>query len=263
MVRARSDSDCYRRVLRRCDYFIGWSGVAVRAACRMGLDGSARHQRGPPVGVDTATFHPADADGEASPARRDRTSRGHGSVSCRVRRTGSSRRRASATGGCTGQSAVKGPSVFGSLCSATARCADSSRRRGARALALDSISRRDQAGVARFMRGLDALVLPSRSTSLGEEQFGLVLAEAMACDLPVIGSSCGAIPEVVGAAGRIFPEGDIPALAAALAGIAHDQRAGAAASAHSRQRAASMYSSAAIAASIMGTIQRASVRAQS
>ena len=54
--------------------------------------------------------------------------------------------------------------------------------------------------------------------SLGEA-FGLVLAEAMACGTPVVGSNAGGIPEVLGDrddVGRLF-EGDEPeALAAAL-----------------------------------------------
>jgi glycosyltransferase involved in cell wall biosynthesis len=39
-----------------------------------------------------------------------------------------------------------------------------------------------------------------------------VLVEAMACGVAVIGSDCGEIPQVIGAAGLIFPEDDIVAL---------------------------------------------------
>jgi len=55
---------------------------------------------------------------------------------------------------------------------------------------------------------LDVLVLPSRTTPVWKEQFGRVLVEAMACGIPVIGSDSGAIPEVIGKAGLIFPEGN-------------------------------------------------------
>ncbi len=38
----------------------------------------------------------------------------------------------------------------------------------------------------------------------------------MSCAIPVVGSSSGEIPKVVGDTGLIYPEGDVPALAAAL-----------------------------------------------
>src|SRR5262249_43785558 len=46
--------------------------------------------------------------------------------------------------------------------------------------------------------------------------FGRVLIEAMACNVPVLGSDSGEIPNVIGDAGLVVPEGDAPALAAAL-----------------------------------------------
>jgi glycosyltransferase involved in cell wall biosynthesis len=72
------------------------------------------------------------------------------------------------------------------------------------------------AQVATLLQGIDALVLPSRSTPVWKEQFGRVLIEAMACRVPVIGSDSGAIPEVIGDVGLIFPEGDASALARCL-----------------------------------------------
>jgi glycosyltransferase involved in cell wall biosynthesis len=62
----------------------------------------------------------------------------------------------------------------------------------------------------------DAFVLPSRSAPGWVEQFGHVLAWAMAAGLPVVASRCGAVPEVVGGAGLLTPEDDAPAIAAAL-----------------------------------------------
>ncbi len=73
-----------------------------------------------------------------------------------------------------------------------------------------------------FYRGLDALVLPSRSQANWVEQFGRVLIEAMACGVPVIGSDCGEIPQVVGDAGLIFPEGDVGALHERLVRLRRD-----------------------------------------
>jgi glycosyltransferase involved in cell wall biosynthesis len=72
----------------------------------------------------------------------------------------------------------------------------------------------------RFYRALNCLVLPSRTTVTWKEQFGGVLADAMAVGVPVIGSSSGAIPEVIGSAGLIFPEGDADALAYCLKRLA-------------------------------------------
>jgi len=67
--------------------------------------------------------------------------------------------------------------------------------------------------VANYLNCMDCLVLPSRTVPNGwREQFGLVLAQAMACGVPVIGSDSGAIPEVIADAGLIFPEGNITAL---------------------------------------------------
>jgi glycosyltransferase involved in cell wall biosynthesis len=66
------------------------------------------------------------------------------------------------------------------------------------------------------MSMLDVLVLPSRTTSIWKEQFGRVLAEAMACGVPVIGSISGAIPEVIGDAGMVFTEDDSHSLAHAI-----------------------------------------------
>jgi glycosyltransferase involved in cell wall biosynthesis len=67
-----------------------------------------------------------------------------------------------------------------------------------------------------YFAQLDCLVLPSRTRPNWKEQFGRVLIEAMACGVPVIGSTCGELPNVIGDAGLIFPEGDADALAARL-----------------------------------------------
>jgi glycosyltransferase involved in cell wall biosynthesis len=63
---------------------------------------------------------------------------------------------------------------------------------------------------------MDLLVLPTQTTKRVREQFGRVIIEAMASGVPVIGSTCGAIPEVIGDAGLVVPEGDAEALAAAI-----------------------------------------------
>jgi len=63
-----------------------------------------------------------------------------------------------------------------------------------------------------LLHTFDVLVLPSRTTSHWKEQFGRVLIEAMSSGIPVIGSSCGEIPNVIGDAGFVFEQNDLFAL---------------------------------------------------
>jgi len=70
--------------------------------------------------------------------------------------------------------------------------------------------------VADYLCCMDMLVLPSETAAFWKEQFGHVLIEAMACEVPVIGSSSGAIPDVIGDAGLIFREGNSRELARAI-----------------------------------------------
>jgi glycosyltransferase involved in cell wall biosynthesis len=67
-----------------------------------------------------------------------------------------------------------------------------------------------------FLSGIDALAQPSVTFPNWKEQFGRVLMEAMACEVPVVGSDSGEIARVIGDAGLVFPEGDVPALADGL-----------------------------------------------
>lgn len=78
------------------------------------------------------------------------------------------------------------------------------------------------ADMPRLMNALDVLVLPSRTTARWKEQFGRVLTEAMAVGVPVVGSSSGEIPSVIGDAGMVFPEGDKAALGKILSDLVHD-----------------------------------------
>jgi glycosyltransferase involved in cell wall biosynthesis len=67
-----------------------------------------------------------------------------------------------------------------------------------------------------FYHSVDCVVIASRTRTNWKEQFGRVIVEAMACGVPVIGSDSAAIPDVMGDAGVIFPEGDAAALQDAL-----------------------------------------------
>jgi L-malate glycosyltransferase len=90
-----------------------------------------------------------------------------------------------------------------------------------RIILLESVSHEE---VAKYINLMSTLILPSETTynfktltSVGwKEQFGHVLIEAMACQVPVIGSNSGEIPHVIGDAGLVFPEGDAKALANCL-----------------------------------------------
>ena len=66
--------------------------------------------------------------------------------------------------------------------------------------------------VPHYMRALDLFVLSSMSTPTWVEQFGIVLAQAMLAGVPCVGSSSGAIPDVIGPGGLVFEEGDAKAL---------------------------------------------------
>ncbi|MCL4360088.1 glycosyltransferase family 4 protein [Patescibacteria group bacterium] len=70
-----------------------------------------------------------------------------------------------------------------------------------------------------YYRGAVALVSPSRW-----EGFCLPAAEAMASGCPVIASTAGALPEVVGDAGILVPPDDGEALTQALAAVASDRK---------------------------------------
>lgn len=65
---------------------------------------------------------------------------------------------------------------------------------------------------------MDVLVLPSRTTPRWTEQFGRVLVEALSCGVPVVASDSGEMPWVIETTGggRVFPEGDVSALARLL-----------------------------------------------
>lgn len=69
----------------------------------------------------------------------------------------------------------------------------------------------------------DVFVLPSKSTKTWEEQYGMVLIEAMASGLPIIAYDTGAIKEVVGDAGIYIHEGDISGLAFAIRNLITDK----------------------------------------
>jgi glycosyltransferase involved in cell wall biosynthesis len=72
------------------------------------------------------------------------------------------------------------------------------------------------------MQTLDVLAGPSLTSPRWKEQFGRMLVEAMSCEVPVIGSDSGEIPQVIGDAGLIVPEGNVHALQCALERLQDD-----------------------------------------
>ena len=99
---------------------------------------------------------------------------------------------------------------------------------GDRMVQLDSVKHNE---VAQYISAMNTLVLPSETTlkfktltSVGwQEQFGHVLIEAMAAQVPVIGSDSGEIPNVIADTGLVFPEGDATALAHRLCHLIDDR----------------------------------------
>ncbi len=68
------------------------------------------------------------------------------------------------------------------------------------------------------LRGATVLAAPSRTTRRWAEQVGMSAIQAMACGVPVVSTPSGSIAEFIddGVTGVLVPEGDPPALAAAL-----------------------------------------------
>ena len=106
-------------------------------------------------------------------------------------------------------------------------CGDGPERADAEALAVrlgiaDSVSfvgKQPQSRVRDYLSVADLLLLPSQS-----ESFGLTALEAMACEVPVIATRVGGIPELVEdeACGYLFEIGDVDAMAASSLRVLSD-----------------------------------------
>jgi len=73
------------------------------------------------------------------------------------------------------------------------------------------VGKQPQSVIRDYLSLADLLLLPSQS-----ESFGLAALEAMACEVPVIATRVGGLPELVedGVTGLLFGVGDIEAMAA-------------------------------------------------
>lgn len=74
-----------------------------------------------------------------------------------------------------------------------------------------------------IMAALDLLVVPTRDLPHSSEQFGRVVTEAMYAGTPVLGSSSGALPEVIGPGGFIFQANSVSSLQSSLNDILADR----------------------------------------
>ena len=101
--------------------------------------------------------------------------------------------------------------------------------------------------VPQYLKCLDVFVLPSYATPSWKEQFGLTLAQAMMAGAACIGSSCGAIPEVVGDAGVIVRERDQDELSRALRTVLCSESARRALQGRARQAAGERFSNTGVA----------------
>ena len=100
--------------------------------------------------------------------------------------------------------------------------------------------------VANLWPDLDVLVLPSRASKVWRETNGQVLMEAMANEVAVLGTDSGVIPELIGDAGIVVPDGDLQGLANAIDRLG-DHAARRTLAHASRARALRLYSDDAIA----------------
>ena len=82
-----------------------------------------------------------------------------------------------------------------------------------------ALGRLDDAQLIAEMQCADALLFPTRL-----EGFGMAVAEAMACGLPVVASRCSSLPEIVehGRSGLLCPPGDVAEFVASLRRLAGD-----------------------------------------
>ncbi len=73
-----------------------------------------------------------------------------------------------------------------------------------------------------FYAALDCLAVPSLTTPRWKEQLGGTLLDGLASGVPVVASASGGLPDAMGDAGVLVPEGDAAALADALRRLRDD-----------------------------------------
>lgn len=99
----------------------------------------------------------------------------------------------------------------------------------------------ENAELNKYYRLADIFVMPSMTTITWEDQFPFAVVESMASGLPVIVTESGGMPELVGNAGKIYPQGNYSKLAGHLYEILTDEQLKQTMSDNSRQRAEEMF----------------------
>ncbi len=112
--------------------------------------------------------------------------------------------------------------------------------------------------VPQYMNALDILVLPSRTTPRWKEQFGRVLIEALACEVPVIGSDSGHLPYLIEdiGGGVVFREGDSADLANKIQQLVDNPARAEALAQHGHQRVLQKYTWSQTAAQLYEVLQQ-------
>jgi glycosyltransferase involved in cell wall biosynthesis len=112
------------------------------------------------------------------------------------------------------------------------------------------------ASMPQFINQLDVLVLPSLETTLWKELFGRVLIEALACEVPVVASNSGGIPEVLGDTGTLFRTGSEAELVEKLSGIIADRHLRESLGRRGRERVLKMFDTRVVADALHGDISK-------
>ena len=106
-------------------------------------------------------------------------------------------------------------------------------------VAIETTVRHDD--VQAYLNAMDVLCAPSQTTPSWREQFGRMLIEGFACGIPVVASDSGEIPNVIGDAGLVVPEGDVDGWTQAVARLIADPALRADLAHRGRERAVSRF----------------------